>query len=72
MSLSTMQEILILLEDENKVPLFRLNRWGKPAHGALSKLKNMGLAKKEKVGDETYYAITSKGEEYFDNTLFRM
>lgn len=69
MSLSPMQEILILLEDEKKVPLFRLNRWGRPAHGALSKLKNMGFTKKEKVGDEIYYAITEKGEKYFDDTL---
>lgn len=69
MSLSTMQEILILLEDEKKVPLFRLNRWGRPAQGALSKLKNMGFTKKEIVGDETYYTITEKGEDYFDSTL---
>lgn len=69
MSLSPMQEILILLEDEKKVPLFRLNRWGRPAYGALAKLKNMGFVEKEKIGDETYYAITSKGEDYFDDAL---
>ena len=64
-----MQEILILLEDEKKVPLFRLNRWGRPARGSIAKMKNMGYVKKEIIGNEPYYCITSKGEKYFDDTL---
>ena len=69
MALSTMQEILILLEDEKKVPFYRLERWGRPARGVLSKLKNMGLAEKIKVGDEIYYEITQEGEKYIDDLL---
>jgi phenylacetic acid degradation operon negative regulatory protein len=69
MSLSTMQEMLILLEDEKSVPLFRLNRWGRSARGALSKLKNMGFIDKYKKDDDVYYKITDNGEKYFDDTL---
>ena len=69
MSLSTMQEILILLEDEKEVPLFRLNRWGRGARGTLSKLKNLGWAQKFIKESESYYKITDKGENYFDETL---
>ena len=69
MTLTPMQEILILLEDEKKVPLFRLNRWGRPARGALAKMKNMGFIKKEVIREETYYCITDAGEKYFDNLL---
>lgn len=64
-----MQEILVLLEDENQLPVYRINRWGKSARGALSKLKNLSYAIKIKVGDEDWYKITSKGEQYFDETL---
>lgn len=69
MALSTMQEILILLEDEKFVPLYRLNRWGRPARGSLAKLKNLDWAKKEKKDGEIFYRITEKGERYFDDTL---
>lgn len=70
MSLSPMQEILILLEDEKEVPLFRLNRWGRPARGALAKLKNLKWAEKFKKDDgEICYRISDKGERYFDETL---
>ena len=69
MALSTMQEILILLEDENQLPLYRINRWGRPARGVLSKLKNLDYVAKIKIGDEDWYKITQKGEQYFDNTL---
>lgn len=69
MSLSPMQEILILLEDEKSVPIFRINRWGKPARGALAKLVSLGWAVKEKKENEIYYKITDKGEKYFDETL---
>ncbi len=69
MSLSTMQEILILLEDEKIVPLYRLNRWGRPARGALAKLKSLDWVKKEKNENEILYKITEKGERYFDETL---
>lgn len=69
MALSTMQEILVLLEDEKEVPLFRLNRWGRGARGTLSKLKNLGWAKKNIKDDENYYSITDRGENYFDETL---
>ena len=67
--LTTMQEMLILLEDEKKVPLYRLNRWGRPARGALAKLKNLNLAQKLKVDNEDFYEINSKGEKYFDDVL---
>ncbi len=69
MALSTMQEILILLEDEKEVPLFRLNRWGKATRGVLAKLKNLGWAEKVKKENDLYYKITDKGEDYFDETL---
>ncbi|OGD57315.1 CRISPR-associated endonuclease Cas2 [Candidatus Berkelbacteria bacterium RBG_13_40_8] len=69
MALSTMQEILILLEDEKEVPLFRLNRWGKATRGVLAKLKNLGWAERVKKADDLYYRITEKGEDYFDETL---
>lgn len=64
-----MQEILILLEDEKKVPLFRLNRWGRKARGVLAKLKNLNLAEKVKEGEEIYYQITKRGEKEFDKIL---
>ena len=64
-----MQEILVLLEDENQLPIYRINRWGRPARGVLSKLKNLGLAVKIKIGDEDWYKITDKGEHYFDEIL---
>lgn len=69
MPLSTMQEIFILLEDEKTVPMFRLERWGRPARGALAKLKSLGLSEKVVRETETYYQITSKGEEYIDDIL---
>lgn len=69
MALSTMQEILILLEDEKLVPLYRINRWGRPARGALSKLKINGWVKKENKNKEIFYRITEKGEKYFDDVL---
>jgi len=69
MSLSTMQEIFILLEDEKEVPFFRLTRWGRPARGALSKLKALGLAEKVRKNNDTYYKIANKGESYVDEVL---
>lgn len=69
MTLSIMQEILVLLEDENQLPVYRINRWGRPARGVLSKLKNLKLAEKIKIGDEDWYKITDKGEQYFDEIL---
>lgn len=72
MALSPMQEILILLEDEKVVPFFRLNRWGRPARGALSKLKNLGFTVKEVNGKDVSYRITLKGEKYFDDTLLTL
>jgi len=69
MALSVMQEIFILLEDEKEVPIFRLTRWGRPARGALAKLKNLGLVEKTKVNNETFYRITDKGEQYLDSVL---
>ena len=62
MSLSTMQEILVLLEDEKCVPLYRLNRWGRPARGVLAKLKNLDYAKKITTDNEICYQITDKGK----------
>ena len=67
--LSTMQEIFILLENEKQVPLYRLNRWGKPARGALAKLKTLGWVEKISNNKETFYKITNKGENYLDDTL---
>lgn len=67
--LSTMQEIFILLENEKQVPLYRLNRWGKPARGALAKLKTLGWIEKTIHEKEIYYRVTSKGESYLDETL---
>lgn len=69
MSLTTMQEILILLEDEKQVPLFRLNRWGRSSRGALSKLKSLKYAEKIEIDKDIYYQISPKGEEYFDDVL---
>ncbi len=64
-----MQEIFIFLEDEKEVPYYRLERWGRPARGALAKLKNMGLIEKIEKNDEVFYTITTEGEYYFDNVL---
>ncbi len=69
MALSTMQEIFILLEDEKEVPFFRLSRWGRPARGALAKLKNLGWIERGKKEDGIYYQITKKGEDYLDEVL---
>lgn len=69
MSLSIMQEIFILLEDEKEVPFFRLTRWGRPARGALSKLKNLGWITRAKKDKEIYYQITDQGESYVDEVL---
>ena len=69
MSLSTMQEIFILLEDEREVPYYRLKRWGRPARGALAKLKSLGLVDKTITNSETFYTITKAGEEYADDVL---
>lgn len=69
MSLSTMQEIFILLEDEKEVPFFRLTRWGRPARGSLAKLKILGWIEKINKSDGVYYQITKKGEEYLDEVL---
>lgn len=69
MSLSPMQEIFILLEDEKQVPMFRLNRWGRKTRGVLAKLKKLGWAEKIKKQDDDYYQITSKGEKEFDKIL---
>jgi len=69
MSLTPMQEIFILLEDEKKVPFYRLQRWGRPARGVLAKLKNMGLAQKINFNNEIYYEITENGEKYADEIL---
>lgn len=67
--MTPLQEIFILLEDEKKVPLYRLNRWGRKARGVLSKLKNYGWAEKKEIGGETHYVITPKGEKEFDRIL---
>lgn len=69
MTLSPMQEIFILLEDEKEVPLFRLNRWGRKARGVLSKLKKVGWAEKITKNKEIFYRITEKGEKEFDKIL---
>ena len=69
MTLTPMQEIFILLENEKKVPYYRLNRWGRKARGALSKLKSLGLVTKETNDHELYYRITEKGEKSFDQSL---
>lgn len=69
MSLSPLQEIFILLEDEKEVPLFRLNRWGRQTRGVLAKLKNYGWTAKKNNADEASYIITEKGEKEFDRVL---
>ena len=69
MSLSIMQEIFVLLEDEKEVPFFRLKRWGRPARGALAKLKKLELIEKINKNNEVYYVITEKGEQYIDDIL---
>ena len=69
MSLTVMQEIFILLEDEKEVPFFRLKRWGRAARGVLSKLKNLGWAEKFQKNNEIFYRITPKGENYIDDVL---
>lgn len=69
MVLSPLQEIFILLEDEKKVPLYRLNRWGKKTRGVLAKLKYYNWVKKTTEGDEVFYEITDKGEKAVDKYL---
>ena len=69
MQLSTMQEVLILLEDEKEIPLYRLNRWGRSVRGVLAKLKTLDWAKKISREGEIFYRISEKGEKYFDETL---
>ena len=64
-----MEEIFILLEDEKQVPLYRINRWGNVAKGALSKLIKFGWVKKISHHLETVYQITPKGEKEIDRTL---
>jgi phenylacetic acid degradation operon negative regulatory protein len=64
-----MQEIFILLEDEKEVPFFRLERWGRPARGALAKLKSLNWIEKVVKIKETFYQITPKGEAYIDDIL---
>ena len=69
MSLSPLQEIFVLVEDEKKVPLFRLNRWGKQTRGVLAKLKKYEWIEKIVENDEMYYRITPKGEKAIDRYL---
>jgi phenylacetic acid degradation operon negative regulatory protein len=69
MSLTPMQEIFILLEDEKEVALFRLNRWGRQARGVLAKLTKLGWAAKSPNASEPSYRITEKGEKAIDNIL---
>ncbi len=69
MSLSPLQEIFILLEDEKKVPLYRLNRWGKQTRGVLAKLKDYGWTDKKLIDGEPHYIITTEGEKEFDRVL---
>jgi len=69
MSLTPLQEIFVLLEDEKKVPLWRLARWGKKTRGVLAKLKNFGWAEKKTLEGESHYVITKKGEREFDRIL---
>lgn len=69
MSLSPMQEIFILLEDEKQVPLYRLNRWGTKTRGVLAMLKKLGWAEKIEKENEVHYQITPKGEKEFDKIL---
>lgn len=69
MALLPMQEIFILLEDEKKVPLYRLNRWGKQARGVLAKLTKLAWVEKFIDSGEIYYRITQKGEKAVDKLL---
>lgn len=69
MALTPLQEIFILLEDEKKVPLWRLARWGKKARGVLAKLKKSSWIEKKIIDGEACYIITQKGEREFDRVL---
>lgn len=69
MALTPLQEIFVLLEDEKRVPLFRLNRWGKQARGVLGKLKKNEWVEKTSNDNEIYYQITPKGEKAVDKFL---
>lgn len=69
MALSPLEEIFILLEDEKKVPLYRLNRWGRKTRGVLAKLKKYGWAERTTSDDEACYQITPKGEKAIDKIL---
>ncbi|MGA2666934.1 MAG: hypothetical protein ABSE91_02495 [Patescibacteria group bacterium] len=69
MSLSPMQEVFILLEDEKEVPLYRLNRWGKQTRGVLAKLKKFGWVNRTINSGEIYYKINDKGEKAIDRFL---
>lgn len=69
MSLSPLQEIFILLEDEKKVPLYRLNRWGRQTRGVLGKLKKSEWVEKITENEEIFYQITPKGEKSVDKYL---
>lgn len=69
MSLTPLQEIFILLEDEKEVPLYRINKWGNQARGVLSKLIKSKFIEKSSNNGDTTYKITQKGEKQFDNDL---
>ena len=64
--MNTLHEFLILLENEEIIPIFRFNRWGKTkAKGALGKLLALKYINKVQDG----YQISEKGLEHLDKIL---
>ena len=65
--MNILHEFLILLENEEKIPIYRFNRWGKAkAKGALGKL--LALRYIQKNPDKTFQ-ISSKGLDFINKTL---
>lgn len=69
MALTPLQEIFVLLEDEKKVPLYRINRWGTQARGVLGKLTKYRWIKRTVENHEVAYQITPEGEKAVDKFL---
>jgi len=71
--LKTAEEILILLEDEGEIPLFRLQRWGKrKAAGALAQLEKRGLALKAIHAQGPTYKLTTVGRTQINQILIAL
>lgn len=65
--MNILHEFLVLLENEEKIPIFRFNRWGRAkAKGALGKLLALKLVKK---CPDKNFQISDKGLNYINKAL---